>query len=62
MLLVLVANLFESSTLILIIGFKSQRLVLITVEFLTLFLVFVIFGILKQIRVNVIYFCHLRLT
>ena len=62
MLLVLVANLFESSTLILIIGFKSQRLVLITVEFLTLFLVFVIFGILKQIRVNVIYFSHLHLT
>ena len=40
MLLVLTTNLLESCTYILIIGFKSQKLVLITVKFLTLFLVF----------------------
>ena len=37
MLLVLITNLLESCTHILIIGFKSQKLVLITVKFLTLF-------------------------
>ena len=40
MLLVLTTNLLESCTHILIIGFKSQKLVLATVKFLTLFLVF----------------------
>ena len=40
MLLVLTTNLLESCTHILIIGFKSQKYVLITAKFLTLFLVF----------------------
>ena len=40
MLLVLTTNLLESCTHILIMGFKSQKLVLITVKFLTLFLLF----------------------
>ena len=40
MLLVLTTNLLESCTHILIIGFKSQKLVLSTVKFLTLILVF----------------------
>ena len=39
-LLVLTTNLLESCTHILIIGLKSQKLVLITVKFFTLFLVF----------------------
>ena len=40
MLLVLTTNLLESCTHILIIGLKSQKLVLITMKFLPLFLVF----------------------